>query len=788
MLGGRKFGSTSSLDRPTSSSQQQQQQRGSSGASSTNVNIPRGAKAEKRQGCKPPRQLFVGAVDMSALLHAAACVAARREAAEEEKNAAGRDTVRADVDEDGKEEGTQLGKRRHRHHRNHHHMRRRSRITAVEADDEDHVRAAQLAAVAGLIAAAMNDNDESCAQISSDDESGSSCTFTDSSSSMSSSASSSDRDSPQRRLNRKELPARRLRAPCADDRGGSHARDAADAAATAIPAAPAGCNSKSPSRRDDVVSVATSSRRSAATSSKRSARSAKTSRSRQSTASMRRRARLEALLSAMRGAADGGDGSDSENGSSSGGEGDVTLTFCLAVPFSSGARARSGSNNNNNANAESAKASKADNTRGRPAQRPAVNVAAAAAAARKVTVPSLIPHLPRVGAPPLTVVLDLDETLVVARHGPIDVRPGVDHLIQACREVGAEIVVWTAGVPAYIDNILRGIEAALDASNTTPSAGGGRKPHHHGAHAHNNQHHHERRRWYDHVISRNSHWYDENGANVKDIRMLGNRPLERILVVENNPLSVLHQPFNAVLVQDFSGGKTDNDQSLEIVAQIVRDVAERLSCGDSISGAPTGTAEQGSTGNTVGDGGVHGVMASVEGHSEDEWAPYGVPDVLAAHPALQRTLFRLQACECPDGIARDVTCLTLRYQVGENIDERGTVITNVHRAAAQVLPRIYAGASPVDGSVHHNQHHHHGHSHNHGHGRPPHPLSPENVARGPPTGRDAPPGGASWHPQAAAVANRVVSVTRPISRGVTSSSSPSHVRAVQRKTSRRVRR
>ena len=74
----------------------------------------------------------------------------------------------------------------------------------------------------------------------------------------------------------------------------------------------------------------------------------------------------------------------------------------------------------------------------------------------RVRAPSMISESDKHMIPPqakedigkVTVVLDLDETLIYARDGPLHARPGLDNFL-ATISPKVEVVVWTAGVRAY---------------------------------------------------------------------------------------------------------------------------------------------------------------------------------------------------------------------------------------------------------------------------------------------------------------------------------------------------
>lgn len=121
------------------------------------------------------------------------------------------------------------------------------------------------------------------------------------------------------------------------------------------------------------------------------------------------------------------------------------------------------------------------------------------------------------------VVLDLDETIVYAREGPLVIRPGAVALIDLLVR-DTEVVVWTAGERDYAQQVLREIDRS----------GGVR-----------------------HCIYRHPKWFTGTPGQLKDLRLLG-RDLSRVLVVENTPDCVRRQSDNAVLVPDYYGATEDS--------------------------------------------------------------------------------------------------------------------------------------------------------------------------------------------------------------------------------------
>ncbi|KEG11366.1 hypothetical protein DQ04_02701050 [Trypanosoma grayi] len=143
---------------------------------------------------------------------------------------------------------------------------------------------------------------------------------------------------------------------------------------------------------------------------------------------------------------------------------------------------------------------------------------------------------------PLCVVMDLDETLVTARRECVYPRPHVRELLDTCHAEGCEVVVWSAGSPLHVNNVIRVIAEVA-----------------------------QRRDWYHHIISRHRRWYRDDNEMVKDLSALG-RPLNRVLLLENSPQLILQQPGHVVLVEDYVR-PTVHDDSLRIFAGVVRRVA-----------------------------------------------------------------------------------------------------------------------------------------------------------------------------------------------------------------------
>jgi hypothetical protein len=139
-----------------------------------------------------------------------------------------------------------------------------------------------------------------------------------------------------------------------------------------------------------------------------------------------------------------------------------------------------------------------------------------------------------------TVVFDLDETLCCNRGpGKAVLRPGALDILRSLaalnsETVHVEIVMWTASV----ESLARVVAARLD-------PGG---------------------KLFTHFVFRDKRWFKESGY-TKDLRLLG-RPLERVVIIENSPMSVTLNRENSIMVSDFLG-HAPHDCDLKAVKEVL---------------------------------------------------------------------------------------------------------------------------------------------------------------------------------------------------------------------------
>lgn len=114
-----------------------------------------------------------------------------------------------------------------------------------------------------------------------------------------------------------------------------------------------------------------------------------------------------------------------------------------------------------------------------------------------------------------TLVLDLDETVVYARDGPLYARAYLRDLLSAIKN-NFEVIVWTAGDRDYAKNVLAGINVGHVV---------------------------------DHLIYRHHKWFNAEDY-TKDLSQLG-RDLQYTIIIENTPDCVRRNPGNGIIVEDF---------------------------------------------------------------------------------------------------------------------------------------------------------------------------------------------------------------------------------------------
>lgn len=153
---------------------------------------------------------------------------------------------------------------------------------------------------------------------------------------------------------------------------------------------------------------------------------------------------------------------------------------------------------------------------------------AAARAKGRGRAPSMLHEPTKYMIPPQTkedtgkysIVFDLDETLVYAREGPLYARPGLDDMWQSLAG-RCELIVWTAGLRAYAQAIVRNIDKVGCVK---------------------------------HCVYRHAKWFTGQAGYQKDLAVLGRDP-KKMIIIENTPDCIRGWQQNGILVSDYEGGE-----------------------------------------------------------------------------------------------------------------------------------------------------------------------------------------------------------------------------------------
>lgn len=103
----------------------------------------------------------------------------------------------------------------------------------------------------------------------------------------------------------------------------------------------------------------------------------------------------------------------------------------------------------------------------------------------------------------------------------VGIRPGAQELLQTLAD-DFELIIFTAASKQYADYVIDQIDP-------------------HGL--------------VKHRLYRES-CVNLNGCTVKDLSLL-NRPLKKIIIIDNSPISYLLQPYNSIPIDSWTGDKTD---------------------------------------------------------------------------------------------------------------------------------------------------------------------------------------------------------------------------------------
>jgi NLI interacting factor-like phosphatase len=152
----------------------------------------------------------------------------------------------------------------------------------------------------------------------------------------------------------------------------------------------------------------------------------------------------------------------------------------------------------------------------------------------RTNIEPLIPEISEKYRNSLTIVIDLDETIVngrslcLKRESEIAgddlrllIRPYTLELLYACKKRGMEIIIWSAGVKYYVLSALHYVLLG-------------------------------RLELIDHIIWRDTRWHPRDTTDTvpKDMALL-NRDMSKSIIIDNHPLNIIANPNNGILISDF---------------------------------------------------------------------------------------------------------------------------------------------------------------------------------------------------------------------------------------------
>lgn len=129
-------------------------------------------------------------------------------------------------------------------------------------------------------------------------------------------------------------------------------------------------------------------------------------------------------------------------------------------------------------------------------------------------------------------VLDLDETLVRFRDGPVHWRPGFADLLDSIKSC-CEVVLWTASTEACVHRVMGTLDPSGDRLH--------------------------------HKVYRDDRWF-KGTPYTKDLTLL-KRDMRRVVIIENSLACVAGNPQNAILVTEYVA-----PDPADVALRIVRDL------------------------------------------------------------------------------------------------------------------------------------------------------------------------------------------------------------------------
>lgn len=150
-----------------------------------------------------------------------------------------------------------------------------------------------------------------------------------------------------------------------------------------------------------------------------------------------------------------------------------------------------------------------------------------------------------------TVVLDLDETVVYGRDGPLYSRAFLQQFLSSIAK-DYEVIAWTASDRDYAKRVLGEINKDLII---------------------------------EHLVYRHDKWFQNEDSYTKDLKKLG-RSMDFTIIIENSPECIRQNPQNGIIVPEFAiplekeikeskNGKkrARTDQTLNILVNLLQELS-----------------------------------------------------------------------------------------------------------------------------------------------------------------------------------------------------------------------
>ena len=143
-----------------------------------------------------------------------------------------------------------------------------------------------------------------------------------------------------------------------------------------------------------------------------------------------------------------------------------------------------------------------------------------------------------------TVIFDLDETLIYGRSGDIFVRPYLNRCLEILTNLGCDLILWTAASYGHTERALNVLEDETE--------------------------------YFSNIIVEGPWLYSYTNLTkyhiIKDLKLI-NRPLDKMLFVENCEFNTRFTPNNSIILSDYDVNNNVDD-ALLILPLLVKEIID----------------------------------------------------------------------------------------------------------------------------------------------------------------------------------------------------------------------